>query len=52
MSSILENITGPQPEPEADNGDVFIEHNKFIMNLDSKEILRRLLRLTLPQDVI
>ena len=25
MSLILENITEPQPEPEADNGDVFIE---------------------------
>ena len=25
MSLISENITEPQPEPEADNGDVFIE---------------------------
>lgn len=50
MSSILEDIMEPQPEPEVGSWDVFIE--QIHHNLDSKEILRRLLRLTLPQDVI
>ena len=36
MSLISENITEPQPEPEADNGDVFIEqihHESWLLGI-------------------